>query len=72
MFEECNKGHTPERAKPDTRHEALETRRGWRGCRLAVTDGKKIGSSEIDIRVKATTLKTMKKEEEKERRGEGV
>lgn len=47
MFEECNKGHALKRAKPDTRHEAFETRRGWRGCRLAVTDGKKLFSGEV-------------------------
>jgi hypothetical protein len=71
MFEECNKGHAPKRAKPDTRHEAFETRRGWRGCRLAVTDGKKPFPGKINIRVWTLTAWTMKKER-KEKNSEVV
>jgi hypothetical protein len=67
MFEKCNKGHAPKRAKPDTRCEAFETRRGWRGCRLAVTEGKKpfLGKNQYQGKVRtAWTIKREGKESE--------
>lgn len=64
MFKECSKGHAPKRAsfnKPDTRHEAFETGRGWRGCRLAVTDGTKVFPGKSISRERTTTAIKNKK-----------
>lgn len=54
--------------KPDTRREAFETGRGWRGCRLAVTDGKNFFSGEINIQVKDNNSYG---EQKRKKRGDG-
>lgn len=72
MFKECSKGHAQKRVsfnKPDTRHEAFETGRGWRGCRLSVTDGKKVFPGKSISRLRTTTAITRKKKKKKKKTG---